>query len=108
VPAISNIDVHAESTAVCAGLSGKTTIASLTIGNTVIVGPGGLLANGLFAPAPNTSIVLGPLKVTLNEQVVTAGKIAVNAIRVQLNLPILQTSVNVTVSHAESDIHNCP
>jgi len=106
VPAITNIDVLAESSATCAAKTGKTTIASLKIGNTVIVGAGGLFP-ALFTPAPNTTVNLGALKITLNEQVLTPNKIAVNAVRVQLLAPIVGTSVNVIVSHSESDIHNC-
>lgn len=113
-PLISNIDVLAESSATCStGLSGKTTIASLKIGNTVLVGPGGSLANGLFVPAPNTTInvrlgLLNVVKVVLNEQTRNAAndQIQVNAIRIKIG-PLLRTGADLVVSHAESDIHDC-
>lgn len=57
------------------------------------------------APAPNTTIDLGIVKLVLNEQITTANSITVNAVHLTLNAPPLATA-DVVISHTHSDI-NC-
>lgn len=55
-------------------------------------------------PAPNTTIDVGGLAtLTLNEQIVGPGSITVNALHLQVNVPLVAT-VDVVISHAHSDI----
>lgn len=95
--------IKSSSTTTCSGSSGTTTIASLKVGNTVVIS----------APtniAPNTTINVGVVKLVLNEQIpfTTPDKgLTVNAVHVTVNaLGLAKT--NVVLASAESDIGNCP
>jgi len=86
--------------------AGATNIASLTIGTTVVVGPGGSIPSG---PIPkNTTIPLpGIGSVILNEQVPITDGLVVNAIDVKLTPLAGLGAVNVVIGHAESDVEGC-
>jgi hypothetical protein len=93
--------VDATSTTSCAGDSGNTTIASLTVGANV------LNVSGI---GPNTVVALvGGGEIILNEQIrgsdpsTSSTVLTVNAIHV-----IIPGTLDVIVSSATSDIHNCP
>jgi len=88
--------VQATSTSNCSnGSSGTTTIAFLKIGTTTVIDTTG-------NPTPNTTINLGVVKVVLNEQIPFAGGLTVNAVHITVG-----TLLNVIVSSATSDIHDC-
>jgi hypothetical protein len=75
--------------------AGTTTITggSLTVGITTLLIP----AN----PTPNQSLFnAGGISVTLNEQILGAGSIAVNAIHIALNLGV--TTGNIYISHSQA------
>jgi len=57
------------------------------------------------APAPNTVIDLGVVRLVLNEQITTANSITVNAVHLTVNAPPAATA-DVVISHTHSDI-NC-
>lgn len=95
LPAVVVQAVQASSQTTCAGSTGSTTIAYLKIGGTVVAGTP-------IQPAPNTALPLLGLKVVLNEQVPIAGGLTVNAVHVT------GPGVDLVVSSATSDIHNCP
>ena len=57
------------------------------------------------APAPNTVIDLGVVRLVLNEQITTANSITVNAVHLTVNAGPLATA-DVVISHTHSDI-NC-
>lgn len=103
IPVISLKTIKSSSTTTCSGSSGTTTIASLKVGNTVVIS----------APtnvAPNTTINVGVVKLVLNEQIpfTTPDEgLTVNAVHVTVNaLGLAKT--NVVLASAESDIGNCP
>jgi len=107
---ISTSEIQSSSQTTCSNgvdsSTGSTNIASLTIGNTVVVGPGGLVPSG---PIPkNTSISLGALgSVILNEQTPITDGLSVNAIDISLLTNLGLGSVNVIIGHAESDVEGC-
>lgn len=111
-PGITTSAVQSSSKTVCnastnqTSSTGSTNIASLTIGNTVVVGPGGAVPSG---PIPaNTTIPLGPVgSVILNEQTPITGGLAVNAIHVKLLTDLGLGTVDVVIGHAESDVEGC-
>ncbi|WP_244312434.1 vWA domain-containing protein [Microbispora hainanensis] len=103
IPVISLKTIKSSSTTTCSGSSGTTTIASLKVGNTVVIS----------APtnvAPNTTVNVGVVKLVLNEQIpfTTPDKgLTVNAVHVTVNaLGLAKT--DVVLASAESDIGNCP
>jgi hypothetical protein len=57
------------------------------------------------APAPNTVIDLGIVRLVLNEQITTANSITVNAVHLTVNAAPVATA-DVVISHTHSDI-NC-
>lgn len=97
LPVITATAVKATSTTTCAGSSGATTIANLTIG--------GVPVN--VNVGPNSTIdVAGVAKLVLNEQLPVPGAdkgLTVNA----LHLTGLGGAVDVVVASATSDAHNC-
>jgi hypothetical protein len=100
VPVVRLQAAKATSTTTCSSSQGATTIASLSIGNTVITLPDTIPAND--------KIVTNLLGVTLilNEQVSTSGGLTVNAVHLKVNLSPVAT-VDVVVASATSAIHNC-
>ncbi|HEX4705114.1 MAG TPA: Ig-like domain-containing protein [Pseudonocardiaceae bacterium] len=97
LPVITATAIKATSTTTCSGSSGATTIANLTIG--------GIPVN--LNVGPNTTInVAGLAKLVINEQVPVPGAdkgLTVNA----LHLTGLGGAIDVVVSSATSDAHNC-
>ena len=87
--------VQAQSTTNCSGSTGSTTLAFLSVGGTTLI-------DTTSNPPPNSSITLGPVKVVLNEQIPVPGGLTVNAVHVTVG-----TLLDVVVSSATSDIHNC-
>src|SRR5207302_8977496 len=65
---LSATGVKAQSTTTCKGSVGSTTIASLTIGKMTLLN---------LKPKPNQTIVLGVVKIVLNEQTPIPGGLAV-------------------------------
>jgi hypothetical protein len=100
VPLIRVQAVKATSTTNCSGSTGATTIASLSIGNTVITLPDTIPAND--------KLVTNLLGVTLilNEQVATPGGLTVNAIHLKVSLSPAATA-DVVIGEATSGIQNC-
>jgi hypothetical protein len=93
VPGIAATAVHTSSTTSCAGSSGSTTIASLTVdGHSIDVSN----------IAPNTKVPLLVGTLTLNEQTPVPGGLQVNAIH--LSVPGV---ADVVIASSRSDIHNC-
>jgi hypothetical protein len=103
LPVITVKTVQATSTTACAGSAGRVTIAYLAVGSTVVIA----------APTevtPNTRIAVGPVSLTLNEQLPFTSPdrgLTVNAIHIRVDaLGLAKT--DVVIAHAESDIGNCP
>jgi len=99
LPSIAATLVEADSTSTCAGSSGRTVFASLSIGLSTLLD---------YEPPANTTIELplGVGKIVLNEQLPVAGAdhgLTVNAIHI--TVPAL--GIDVIVSSATSDIHHC-
>jgi hypothetical protein len=96
-PAIALKTVSASSSSTCSGAVGTTTLASLRVGAISLP----------VNPPPNTVVFNTPfLRIVVNEQTPVAGAshgLVVNA--VHIHAPGL---MDVIVSSAESDIHNCP
>lgn len=103
IPVISVKTINSSSTTTCAGSTGTTTIASLKVGNTVVIAEPTKIK-------PNTTVNVGVVKLVLNEQIpfTTPDKgLTVNAVHVTVNaLGLAKT--NVVLASAESDIGNCP
>jgi hypothetical protein len=100
MPAIFLRAVQADSTSTCSGATGSTTIAYLSVAGNVLI-------NTATTPAPNTPIDLGAVKIVLNEQLPVPGAdkgLTVNAVHIK----VLGTTLDIVVSSATSDIHNCP
>jgi hypothetical protein len=100
LPVIVAKAVQSDSGSNCSEAVGGTTLAYLSVGSTVLI-------NTFNSPAANTTFDLGVVKITLNEQIPVAGAskgVTVNAIHVT----VLNTVLDVVVSSATSDIHNCP
>jgi hypothetical protein len=114
LPVVFSNQVTASSSTKCnrsGGVSstGSTSIAYLKIGDTVVVGNGGLYApNYTFTPNFTINLVssLGFLKVVINEQKPIQDGLAVNAVDVTANLADA-ASAQVIVAHAESDVQCC-
>jgi hypothetical protein len=102
IPSISATAVKATSTSTCAGSTGSTTIASLSIGGHVVIGPGSSIP---VNPAPSTKVTVGNVTVILNGQTPVPGAdhgLTTNAIEVKV--PGL---LDLVLASARSDIHNC-
>jgi hypothetical protein len=103
IPVITVKTVNSSSTTTCAGSTGATTIASLKVGNTVVIAEPTHIA-------PNTTVNVGVVKLVLNEQtpITTPDKgLTVNAVHLTVNaLGLAKT--NVVLASSESDIGNCP
>lgn len=84
-------DVVATSRTTCGGSTGGVTIGALTVAGVPIT----------VTTAPNTTIPLPGGRIVLNEQVPVPGGLTVNGAHVIL------PGVDVVVSSATSDIHNC-
>lgn len=96
LPIVQASGVNASSQSTCAAATGSTTITSLSVAGIVRF-------NG--SPAPNTTLKVLGLTITLNEQTPVAGAdhgLLVNAIHIHYPL-----GNDVVVSSAQSDIHNC-
>lgn len=103
IPVITLKTIQSSSTTTCAGSAGTTTIASLKVGNTVVIGEP-------TDVKPNTALNVGVVKLILNEQVPfsTPDKgLTVNAVHINVDaLGLAKT--DVVVASSESDIGNCP
>jgi hypothetical protein len=100
VPAITIGAAEATSTTSCAGSSGTTTIASLTVGTRTVIG-------SPTAVAPNTAIDVGVVHVVLNEQVPSDAGLTVNAVHVRVSAAGV-AGVDLVIASAESGIRGCP
>jgi hypothetical protein len=97
LPVIDATAIKASSTTTCAGSTGSTTIASLTIGGAPVT---------VNAAANTTISLLGLATLTVNEQKPVPGAdkgLTVNA----LHLTGLGGAVDIVVGSATSDAHNC-
>ncbi len=103
IPVITVKTIKSSSTTTCAGSTGATTIASLKVGNTVVISEPTTIQ-------PNTTVNVGVVKLVLNEQIAftTPDKgLTVNAVHVKVDaLGLAKT--DVVLASAESDIGNCP
>ena len=89
--------VQSSSTTTCAGSSGDTSIASISVG--------GIPVNVNVHPGANTTITVLGVKLVLNEQVPVAGAdqgLTVNAVHISA-LGLL----DVVIASSTSDAHNC-
>jgi hypothetical protein len=96
VPTVQATGVSGSSQSTCTAATGSTTVGSLTVnGRTIPVGN----------PAPNTTLNVAGLTITLNEQQAVSGAdhgLTVNAIHI-----VYPGLANYVFSSASSDIHNC-
>jgi hypothetical protein len=103
IPVITVKTINSSSTTTCAGSTGATTIASLKVGNTVVIAEPTHIA-------PNTTVNVGVVKLVLNEQtpITSPDKgLTVNAVHLTVDaLGLAKT--NVVLASSESDIGNCP
>jgi hypothetical protein len=106
LPVISLGAAQATSITNCAGSSGNATIAGLTIAGTVI-NLVGVVVNGGIQPLPNTTVIQGLVTVVLNEQIPGPGVLTVNAAHITILGALGGLGLDVIVSSAKSDIHNC-
>jgi hypothetical protein len=114
---VANLSLNiADLVALSAGVLQSSSKASCVNGQPVLTGGSNLAVaavqvNGApplvlpVAPAPNTTIDLGIVKLVLNEQITTANSITVNAVHLTVNAPPVATA-DVVISHTHSDI-NC-
>jgi hypothetical protein len=96
LPVISIQQVSASSRTTCAGSSGGVSISSITIGGVPI---------NVANPGPNTTVTVLGVTVVLNEQLPVPGAdqgLTVNAVHISV-----AGLLDVIVSSATSDIHNC-
>ncbi len=103
VPTVTLRLVQSTSTTTCAGSTGGTTIAFLSVGGVVVVGQPTQIA-------ANTSVSVGVVSLVLNEQLPLTGTdrgLTVNAVHVRVSTLGLAT-VNLVVASSQSDIGNCP
>jgi hypothetical protein len=102
VPVISVGAVQSQSTSTCAAEAGSVTIASLSVGNVVVIAKPTVIA-------PNTKISVLGVNLILNEQIAGPGTLTVNAVHVGINaLGINLVTANVVLASSTSDIENCP
>jgi hypothetical protein len=102
LPAIVLQGVDATSSTTCASSKGSVTISYLRIGTTVVIAKP-------TAVAPNTTLLVGPLIVVLNQQrsFTTPDKgLTVNAVSISLAAAGL-AQINLVAATAESDISGC-
>lgn len=101
LPVVDVTAVEATSSSTCFGASGSTTIAYLKVGTKVIIAKP-------TAIAPNTTLVVGPLTLVLNEQLTDSesGDLTVNAVHLRAHVPNVVTT-NIVISSAQSGISNC-
>ena len=103
IPVISVKTINSTSTTTCTGSTGATTIASLKVGNTVVIAEPTTIQ-------PNTTVNVGVVKLVLNEQtpITSPDKgLTVNALHVTVDVLGL-AKTNVVLASSESDIGNCP
>jgi hypothetical protein len=99
VPAIVLGAVTTTSDTSCAGSTGSTTIAYLSVGGHVVI-------NSPTVIAPNTHVTVAGITLVLNEQLPIPGGLRVNAVHVSVGNGT--SSIYITVAHAETSIDNCP
>jgi hypothetical protein len=103
IPTITMGVVQSSSTTSCAGSTGSTTIAFLSVGGVVVIAQPTQIA-------PNTGVTVGVVTLVLNEQLPFTGHdqgLTVNAVHVNVNTLGLAV-VDIVVASAQSDIINCP
>jgi hypothetical protein len=100
VPVIRLQAAKATSTTTCSSSQGAATLASLSIGNTVITLPDAIPANDKII-----TNLLG-ISLILNEQISTPGGLTVNAVHLKVNLSPVATA-DILIASATSAIHNC-
>ncbi|RNL79757.1 hypothetical protein [Nocardioides marmorisolisilvae] len=81
------------------GYGGSTTIAYLKVGTKVVIAQP-------TAIAPNTKITVGPVSLTLNEQIAGENGFTVNAVHLRASVPGVVTT-NAVISSATSFVSNC-
>jgi len=113
---VANLSLNiADVVALGAGVLQSYSNASCVNGQPSLTGASNIVALSLsvlgtpvvipVAAPPNTTIDLGIVKLVLNEQIVTANSITVNAVHLTVNAAPLATA-DVVISHTHSDI-NC-
>jgi hypothetical protein len=103
IPTITMRLVQSSSTTTCAGSTGSTTIAFLSVGGVVVIAQPTQIA-------PNTGVSVGVVTLVLNEQLPFTGHdrgLTVNALHANVNTLGLVT-VDLVVASSQSDIINCP
>jgi hypothetical protein len=95
---ITNTQATAQST--CSASVGSATIDTLKIGSTVVVA-------ATVTPAPNTTVQVAGLTVILNEQILTSDPSTGTTVLTVNAIHIKALGVDLVVSSARSDIHNC-
>ena len=103
LPVVALKAVQSTSTTTCAGSTGATTIAFLQVGTAVVIAQPTMIQ-------PNTTITVGVVTLTLNEQVPVSAPdrgLTVNAVHVRANV-LGGVKADVIVASSESDIGNCP
>jgi len=102
LPVVDVKAVNATSFSSCSGepgYGGATTIAYLKVGTKVLISQPTPIA-------PNTTLTVGVLSLTLNEQYSSDDGFTVNAIHVRANVPgVVRT--NAVISSATSNVSNC-
>lgn len=102
LPVITVKAVQASSATTCQGSTGATTIAYLKVGGTVVIA-------SPTQVAPNTVVLVGAVRLVLNEQtpfVTPDAGLTVNAVHATVDA--LVAKADVVIGSAESDIGNCP
>jgi hypothetical protein len=103
IPTITMRLVQSSSATTCAGSTGSTTIAFLSVGGVVVIAQPTQIA-------PNTGVTVGVVTLVLNEQLPFTGTdrgLTVNALHVNVNTLGLAV-VDIVVASSQSDIINCP
>ena len=103
LPVVKALTVISGSKTTCAGSTGATYIAYLSIGSDVLISHPQLVA-------PNTHFTVGQISVNLNEQTPFAGPdkgLLVDGITLSFGLASSATG-HLIVASAESDIGDCP
>jgi hypothetical protein len=103
IPTVTIRLVQSTSATTCAGSTGSTTIAFLSVGGTVVIAQP-------TQPAPNTGVTVGVVTLVLNQQLPFTGLdrgLTVNAVHINVNTLGLAV-VDIVVASSQSDIINCP
>ena len=103
IPTVTMRLVQSTSTTTCAGSTGATTIAFLSVGGVVVIAQPTQIA-------PSTGVTVGVVTLVLNEQLPFTGAdrgLTVNAVHARVNTLGL-ASVDLVVASSQSDIVNCP